>query len=41
MTICVKCGNAISKPAKAIKNQTFTIEAYECNKCGNKFKVIT
>ena len=37
---CPSCGNEISKLCKALKNSIFCLEAYECNECHNKFKVI-
>ncbi len=36
---CPKCGNEIFKPCKVLKNSTFCLEAYECDKCNQKFKV--
>lgn len=39
MAKCPNCGNDVPKPARVLKNHAFTIEAYECSKCGYKFKV--
>lgn len=41
-TKCPKCNNSIAvKPTRVLKNQVFTIEAYECDRCHSKFKVTT
>lgn len=37
---CPNCGCTVPKPVRVLKNQAFTIEAYQCSKCGYKFKVI-
>lgn len=37
---CPRCSNELDvKPTKILENNVFTIEAYECDKCHNKFKV--
>ncbi len=38
---CPNCGNEVGEPYRALSNYTFTIELYECNKCLNKFKVVS
>jgi hypothetical protein len=39
MVHCPSCGKEVSKPASVLKNQCFTIEAYNCGKCHHNFKV--
>jgi predicted RNA-binding Zn-ribbon protein involved in translation (DUF1610 family) len=38
MAACPNCGEEIKKPAKVLKNQFFSIEGYNCNKCHLMFK---
>lgn len=39
MTHCPSCGKVVEKPSSVLKNQCFTIEAYNCRKCHHNFKV--
>lgn len=39
MAHCPSCGKIVDKPSSILKNQCFTIEAYECGRCHHNFKV--
>jgi hypothetical protein len=39
MVSCPKCGKALRKPDKALKNWLFHIESYTCGNCGTNFKI--
>jgi len=39
MTHCPSCGKEVSKPSRELKNHSFTIQAYSCEKCHHNFKV--
>jgi len=39
MVHCPNSGKEISKPSKELKNNSFTIQAYNCEKCHHNFKV--
>ena len=38
MVKCPNCGKELNRPARALRNSYFQIEAYNCDACGNQFK---
>jgi transposase-like protein len=39
MVHCPNCGKEVEKPARELKNHSFTIQSYICEKCHHNFKV--
>jgi transposase-like protein len=39
MAHCPSCGKEIGKPSRELKNYSFTIQAFYCEKCHHDFKV--
>jgi len=39
MVHCPSCGKEVNKPLRELKNYSFTIQAYNCEKCHHNFKV--
>jgi hypothetical protein len=36
---CHSCGKEVEKPSRILKNYSFTIQAFNCEKCHHNFKV--
>jgi transposase-like protein len=39
MAHCPNCGKEVEKPSRELKNYSFIIQAYNCEKCHHNFKV--
>ena len=40
MVKCPSCGIEVDKPLQILKNDSFNVETYECNKCHDRFEII-